>query len=301
MRRRELITLAGAAATSAALNLRPALARVAGPEISIRWLGAAMMELNIGGVRLLTDPCLGEGEHAFEMADPNEMFDLAKGPNIKTHRRLSRFPGMSYSDYDAVLLSHAHEDHFDQAARDWLGAQGPVLSPSHDVPYLKEKGVSAQAFAHGETRHFTRGNTRVRITATVAIHSQSPQISGMLGQGNGYWIDVENGGQVQSIYWAADTFMLDPVLASLPTGGAPDLFIPHIGAVGTKGAFGPLSMTGAQAVAFAARVGAKRILPVHHSTYALYLEPVSAIEKAHAETKSGARLNVIGEGASLAL
>ena len=301
MLRREFLTLTGAAAATAAFPLKSAQARVSGAGISIRWLGATMMEFDIGGIRFLTDPCLGEGDEAFEMGDPNEMFDLAKGPNVKMHRRITPFPGMAFSSYDAVLLSHAHEDHFDQAAQAWLGNQGPVVSPSHDALHLREKGVATEVLPHGSTRTFTNGDTQVRVTATVAIHTMSNQIADIIGQGNGYWIEVEQNGRVQTIYWAGDTFMVDPVLASLPHAMGPDLFIPHIGSVGTTGALGQLSLNGAQALDFSDRIQAARVLPIHHSTYELYLEPVSAMVEAHTATNSGATLEVIGEGASLHL
>ncbi|WP_260009939.1 hypothetical protein [Leisingera aquaemixtae] len=60
----------------------------------MRWLGGAMLEIEAAGLRILTDPCLGEGAEAFVMGDPNEMFDLSKGPNVKPHARLTPFPGL---------------------------------------------------------------------------------------------------------------------------------------------------------------------------------------------------------------
>lgn len=301
MNRREFLALSGGSAAAAILPSLPARARVAGADISIRWLGAAMLELDIGGVRLLTDPCLGDGEEAFQMGDPNEMFDLSKGPNVKAHRRLTPFPGMALSGYDAVLLSHAHEDHFDQKAQAWLGGQGPVICPAHDAPHLSSIGVATEMLPHGQMRSFVKGNTHVRIMSLPAVHSLSPSVSEILGLGNGYWIEAIVGGRTEYIYWAGDTFMAVPVMQGLEGMPAPNLFIRHIGSVGTTGALGQLSMNGAQAVDFAARIGAARVLPVHHSTYELYLEPVSAMVEAHQATGSPASLNVIGEGASLRL
>ena len=160
----------------AAASLLPATVRSATAPLSVRWLGGAMMEIEAAGLRILTDPCLGEGEEAFVMGDPNEMFDLAKGPNIKTHARLTPFPGLKHSSPDLVLLSHLHEDHFDQKAQAWLDRSLPLLAPEHDTEHLRQQGYGAQALRHGATRVFNGPSGEVRVTALPAVHSLNPQI-----------------------------------------------------------------------------------------------------------------------------
>ena len=305
MNRRNFLKLSGLALASSGLSTSlgsvPAASATSFSSISIRWLGAAMMEMDLAGIRFLTDPCLGEGKEAFQMADPNEMFDLAKGPNIKMHERLSSYPGTAHSSHDAVLLSHAHEDHFDQKAQAWLGDNGPLVAPAHDLAELEKKGFSPQTLVHGATREFSTGTAKISVTAVPAIHSQNSQIAEMLGEGNGYWIELIENGQTRTIYWAGDTFLADPNMAFLKQRPAPDLFIPHIGNVGINGALGQLSMNGRQAIEFAEQIGTKHILPVHHSTYALYQEPVSAMIEAHQAIGTSSSLHVIAEGAVLNL
>ncbi|MGC9368017.1 MAG: MBL fold metallo-hydrolase [Paracoccaceae bacterium] len=301
MNKREFLKLGGAAALSATLPLAPARARAPAAALALRWLGGATMELDIDGLRILTDPCFGEGKEAFEMGDPNEMFDLSKGPNVKRHERLTPFPGLGHAGYDVVLLSHAHEDHFDQEAQAWLGGNGPLLCPAHDRGALQAKGFAAQALAHGATRAFVAESAKVSITAAPAVHSLNAAVSDMLGLGNGYWIEVEKAGRTTRVYWAGDTFMTDPVAAFLSARPAADLVIPHLGAVGVNGALGQLSMNGAQAVEFVARSGAARALPVHHSTYALYQEGIDAMQSAYGASALGAPLTVLREGQAITL
>lgn len=296
MHRRDLLKFGGGALATAALLPMRSIASVPASDISVRWLGGAMLELNIGDVRLLTDPCMGEGPEAFEMGDPNEMFDLAEGPNIRTHERLTPFPGMAMLEYDAILLSHAHEDHFDQKAQAWLGRRGPILCPAHDESALAERGFAVQALNHGDKRTFRAGDTEVSITSIPAVHSLNRKFSDVLGLGNGYWLDVTIRGKTSRIYWAGDTFMAEPVWQALQSFSAPNLFIPHIGAVGVNGTLGQLSMNGSQAVEFAARIEAGSVLPVHHSTYALYQEPVSQMIEAYAVSGIPSELNVLAEG-----
>ncbi|NVK13698.1 MAG: MBL fold metallo-hydrolase [Rhodobacteraceae bacterium] len=298
MNRRDILKLGTA---GMAAGLLPAAARAAGPAVQLRWLGGATLEIEAAGLRILTDPCLGEGAEAFTMGDPNEMFDLAKGPNIKTHARLTPFPGLAHHNYDVVLLSHAHEDHFDQAAQAWLDRRVPLLAPEHDSAALARKGFAAQALRHGATRRFEGPQGLVTVTAVPAVHSLNPQIAALLGMGNGYLIEVQTGGQQQSVYWAGDSFDAAPVADALAGRAAPDLFIPHTGAVGGGGALGQISMDCRQAAEFAARLRPKAVLPVHHSTYALYREGPEALRIRHAAMAPKWQLLLPEEGARITL
>lgn len=298
MKRREFLQLGSA---GLAAGLVPAMARSKGAGVTVRWLGGATMEIEAAGLRILTDPCLGEGAEAFVMGDPNEMFDLAAGPNVKPHARLTPFPGLAHDQYDLVLLSHAHEDHFDQAAQGWLDRQVPLLAPEHDTAALREKGFAAQALAHGAARRFDGPQGRVTVTAVPAVHSLNTQISAVLGLGNGYLIEVEAGGRQQRLYWAGDSFDAAPVSAALAGLRPVDLFIPHIGAVGGGGTLGQISMTCGQAADFAARLAPKAVMPVHHSTYALYQEGPEALRAAHAATAPAWKLRLPAEGVRIAL
>lgn len=293
MNKREFLKtgLAGLAVASL-----PARVKAGSLQMKIRWLGAATLEIEAAGLRILTDPCLGEGPEAFVMGDPNEMFDLTKGPNIKTHARLTPFPGLTHQSYDMVLLSHAHEDHFDQKAQQWLDRSLPLLAPEHDQKELARKGFQAQVLAHGQQRVFHGPLGKVTVTSVPAVHSLNPQISAILGMGNGYLIEAEADGAVTRVYWAGDSFHAEPVAQALQGLPAPDLLIPHIGAVGGEGSLGQISMDGAQAVEFATRVGARSVLPVHHSTYALYQEGPETMAAAHATREVGWHLHQTAEG-----
>ncbi|MBY6136985.1 MBL fold metallo-hydrolase [Nocardioides marinus] len=298
MKKRDFLKLAGA---GVAAGLVPAVARSAADPLRVRWLGSAMLEIEAAGLRILCDPCLGEGPEAFLMGDPNEMFDLAKGPQVKPHARLTPFPGLGHDAYDLVLLSHAHEDHFDQKAQAWLDRQLPMIAPEHDAPGLAEKGFAPQPLRHGAARQFEAPQGRVTITAVPAVHSQNPQISAILGLGNGYVIEVETDGRLQRIYWAGDSFHADPVADALAGQPPADLFIPHIGAVGGAGALGLLSMTGVQAAEFADRIAALSVLPVHHSTYELYREGPEILQAEHRRLAPRWQLLLPQEGEAISL
>lgn len=267
--------------------------------VDISWLGGATMLIDFDGHRILTDPTFGEGEQAYFMADPNEMFDLAKGPNARHHARTTPFPGLDLSSVDLMIISHMHEDHFDQLAEKSLPKSLRTIIPTSDAENLAGKGFKNQLVMDwGQSMTITTKNGQITVTAIPAHHSPNPQINAMLGKGNGYWLTFEAGDWRKDIYWTGDTFPTDEVMAAAKTHGTPDILIPHMGAVGTTGPLGQISMGAEQVLQMAGSLGQPNILPIHHSTYPLYLEPVSRLieQTDFAQT----RIDLIAEGSTIA-
>jgi L-ascorbate metabolism protein UlaG (beta-lactamase superfamily) len=277
------------------VSAAPAKTTAKSPRLDITWLGGATMLIECGDLTLLTDPAFGEGDEAFRMGDPNKMFDLAKGPDVVTHKRLTPFRGVDLSRVDQVLLSHLHEDHFDQKAESAIATDMPFLVPSHDRERLAANGFTQVHVADWMKPHvITRGDVTLTLTALPAEHSENPEIASLLGPGNGYWLEIRQGDWTKSVYWTGDTFPTSNVLDALEGFGSPDVFIPHLGGVGTSGSLGQISMGAGHAAIFVDRLRPGKVLPVHHSTYALYLEPVSSLPAVLAGKTHG--LDLVSEG-----
>ncbi|WP_422378172.1 MBL fold metallo-hydrolase [Roseibium sp.] len=282
------VSLAGAAPAEAAGSDTP-------PRLDITWLGGATLLIRFGGLTLLTDPAFGEGKNAFQMANPNEMFDLAKGPNTIFHERRTSFQGIDLGEVDHLLLSHLHEDHFDQTAEAALPKEMPTLVPAHDLDAMREKGFSDLTRADWHKTHVLETESAsISITAVPADHSEDPDISALLGPGNGYWLRFQQGGWSKTVYWTGDTFPTDTVLEAIKPLGSPDILIPHMGGVGSTGSLGQISMGAEHLKKFLAFTQPQKILPIHHSTYALYLEPASVLSKALEGVTQG--LDLVSEG-----
>lgn len=265
------------------------------PQIHITWLGGPSMLIEFNQFRLLTDPMFGEGKQAFLMGDPNEMFDLSKGPNIKHHSRLTPLPKISNKSFDLVLLSHAHEDHFDQEAQRQINANQLIITPNHDLNAIKEKGYfNARSLNWQHHIQFTAGKGTIKITALPAHHSSNPDIDQLLGAGNGYWIEFNQGIWKRSIYWTGDTMPVKKLMHQLENFEAPDIFIPHLGRVGTSGPLGQISMGAIDVDKMVKVLAPKRILPIHHSSYDLYLEPID--ELIDISRKEAYTLDLLKEG-----
>jgi len=268
------------------------------PKLKITWLGGPSMLINFDGFKILTDPMLGTGKQAFIMGNPNEMFDLKKGPNITTFSSQINKINLNTKEVDLVLLSHAHEDHFDQKAQKELSLSLPILLPAFDEVKVKKMGFeNVTVLKPSELRTYETGTASITITAVPAHHSKNEKIDSILGAGNGYWIAFKKGNWEKTLYWTGDSFLTKEIIHSMNTLGDLDILVPHLGNVGVNGALGQLSMNAKDVLEYSLFSKAKHVLPIHHSTYDLYLEPISAFEKI--SVNKNYKLDILKEGESI--
>lgn len=267
----QTVALAGVATGLFAASAAPAETngRTAEPGFTVTWVGGPTMVITFGSLTILTDPVLGE---TFSMGDPNDRVDYR---TVRTHRRLTPVEGLDLASVDLVLLSHVHEDHFDQQASASIDPATPIILPAADEAAVAAKGFTGlDAVRWGDTRRFDAGVGQVRITAMPARHSRNPEIAGLLGTGNGYWIEFQNGDRTRAVYWTGDTMPTDEVVAAVRSRGAPDLMVAHVGGVGGTGPFGRISMGAEDVIELAGAIQPRYVLPIHHSTYDFYREPI---------------------------
>ncbi|MGK4006276.1 MBL fold metallo-hydrolase [Sorangium sp. So ce1036] len=263
------------------------------PECRITWAGGPTMAISFAELTILTDPVLGE---SFSMGDPNEPVNFRE---VVQHPRSTPLGGVDLAGVGLVLLSHAHEDHFDQQAWADLDRSLPILLPVADVRTVTAKGFRrVDGLAWGDTRRLAPGAGRaVSITAIPAHHSSDAKIAEALGKGNGYWIELTDGSWRRTIYWTGDSMPTEEVIAATRSRGRPDLLVPHVGGVGATGPFGLISMRASDVVTLARALRPRRVLPIHHSTYELYREPIS--ELAVRSQGEAYRLDLIAAGSTV--
>ncbi|NQZ32633.1 MAG: MBL fold metallo-hydrolase [Oceanospirillaceae bacterium] len=248
------------------------------PKLSLQWLGGPTVLITFGPLQLLTDPMLGEGEQAYQMGDPNQMFDLAKGPKVVDHKRLTALPDLNINDIDLSILSHTHEDHFDQSAQKQLDKQLDFIVPAGATEQLAAQGFSnIHELDWGQHWQLSENGYNIEITALPASHSTDQNISALLGRGNGYWFTFSHGSWEKSLYWTGDSFATTQLLERLKAYPAPDIMLPHLGRVGTSGPLGQISMGAEEVLDLMAVIKPKITIPIHHSTYQLYLEPIQVL------------------------
>ncbi|GHB40483.1 hypothetical protein GCM10007094_32290 [Pseudovibrio japonicus] len=306
MNRRDFFGLSATTALASAVAL-PVLAdtkssgkAIGGSEgmLQIQWLGGATMLISFDGVTLLTDPAFGIGEQAIMMPDPNEMFELAKGPKIRPMARFGPLSEFDLETVSAVLISHAHPDHFDAVAEAQIASDMPLVATEFDKKAIAEKGfTSISTLSSGEHMWLPTQSGQITITAVPAMHSENAGVLKILGPGNGYFFEFEAGNYRKTLYWTGDTFPTEDVINAVQVLGEIDVLVPHVGGVGSTGALGKISMEATDVVKMVDRLKPKSVLPIHHSTFDLFLEPIWKL--AQAMDQHDANLDVIAEGSRI--
>ncbi|WP_438003262.1 MBL fold metallo-hydrolase [Sorangium sp. So ce321] len=263
----------------------------------LQWRGGPTAILERDGLRLLTDPVLGPRGPA--------VFVLPRHPSTGVENApIARYtdpPAEPLGRLDLILLSHNHADHFDAVARETLPKDVTFILPPDAVEAARAAGFTRLTPLDwdAETVIPTRSG-RLRILAVPANHSHDAALDATLGKGNGYVLRWE-GAAPYSVYWTGDAVFTEPMRAVAARFAPIDLWLPHLGAVGVDGARGLRTMDAEEAVAAAALLRARHVIPIHHTTFGHYREPVTAFVQ-RAGTKSlPAHVHVPTDGAWMSL
>ncbi|MFA7249493.1 MAG: MBL fold metallo-hydrolase [Dehalococcoidia bacterium] len=247
---------------------------------SIRWLGHATAEINLDGVRLLTDPML---------LDAIVPFVRRRAPEAAPVDRTRPI--------DAVLISHAHQDHLHLPSLRLLPAGTRIIVPAGLGRWLAQRGFDhVEELAAGEQAWVGP----VRVTATPAAHHGRRLPLGPDAPALGYLVEG-----TAAIYFAGDTELFDGMAAiprSLDTALAAALL--------PVGGWGPTLRGGhmdpLRAAEAARRLDPVHAVPIHWGTFwprglgrvrsDRFHRPGPAFEAAAAHAASNVRVHVLRPG-----
>lgn len=160
---------------------------MSGSPLRMWFLGHSTVLVEIGGLRLLTDPILR----------------IRLGPLRRQHP----VPDLSSLRIDVVLISHLHHDHLDLPSLRSLDGRPLLVVPAGAGRYLRRHGFAAvREMRPGETLALAG----VTIAATEAVHSGARLPFGPFAAALGYVIS----GPAGRIYFAGDTDLF-PAMAAL--------------------------------------------------------------------------------------
>jgi L-ascorbate metabolism protein UlaG (beta-lactamase superfamily) len=220
----------------------------------IVFLGHATVLIELGGVRLLTDPLLrGRVGHLRRQAPlPDEEL---------------------FADLDAILISHLHHDHLDFASLRRIGRDTPLIVPTGAGPWIEGRGfvevtelkvseaaaVGALTVTAVEARHDARRPGGPHVEPVGYLVRRPPTTKDELQADK----RDESGHtpRAREVYFAGDT-ALYPGMASL----APSLDVALVPVAGWGPKLGPGHMGPHDAAKAVALMRPKVAIPVHWGT-----------------------------------
>lgn len=245
-------------------------------NIRITHIGTATMLIEIGSLRLLTDP-------VFDPAGGKYNFGWGTGsrkltaPSISTEQ-LGRI--------DAVLLSHDHhEDNLDRAGRALLPRARQVITT---VSGAKRLGGNARGLENWASTVLKSDDFEIKITATPARHGvwfSQPFVGDVIG----FVLEWANQ-KFGALYISGDTVWFQGV-AQVAERFHVGTAIVHFGGVQFP-LYGPLrfTMNATQGVRLARATNAHTIVPIHYEGWAHFREPQTEIGKQFAAANLEQRL-----------
>lgn len=203
-------------------------------KAAINFVGHSTIHIDMDGVRLITDPLLG---------------------NYVGHlRRQAPAPDQSLLDVDAVLISHLHGDHLDLPSLKSIGRETRIIVPKGGATFLKMR-----RFQHVE--EIQSGDSikigGVKILATHAVHEGRRMPWSPFIQPLGYIIDGTS-----EIYFAGDTDLF-PEMVDI----GDDLEVALLPVWGWGPSLGKGHMDPERAAEALTHLKPKMAVPIHWGTY----------------------------------
>lgn len=258
------------------LPLRPiAAARLSAapaPGLRYAWIGHSTVLLEVDGLRILTDPVFSERASPFSFAGPKRFHP-------------SPLALVDAQNIDAVVVSHNHYDHMDEASLRQLAAQGAqIFVPLGNRPQVLKWGIAPDQVQEMDWGQSVRLG-QVEITATPARHYSS---RGMFDLHETMWASWVIAGPQHRVYFSGDTGYGKSFQTIGQTHGPFDLTVMKIGAYGPGQSWVDVHMPPEETIQAHIDLRGKTMLPTHWGTFNLgyhpWKEPIERARRA-AEAK----------------
>ncbi|HST56476.1 MAG TPA: MBL fold metallo-hydrolase [Solirubrobacteraceae bacterium] len=233
---------------------------------AITYIGGPTALIEVGGLRLLTDPTFDA---------PGKRYHFGWG----TMSRKLQGPAVAAAELgriDAVLLSHDHhDDNLDAAGRELLPSAGRVLTTPAGA---KRLGGNASGLAPWESTTLSApSGLEVRVTATPARHGP-PLSRPLVGEVIGFVLEWE--GQRHGAVWISGDTVYFRGVAELRDRFHIGTAIVHLGGVRFP-VTGPAryTMNAAEAARVTRELGVRTLVPIHYEGWKHFRQGRDAVER----------------------
>ena len=251
-------------------------------EIKLTLIGGPSLLIEMGGLRLLTDPTFDPAGSQYQLGP----IVLKKTVNpAQTIESLGRI--------DAVLLSHEqHSDNLDQAGRLLLSTVSQVYTTPQSAAEIGANAIGLPPWQ--EAYLSAHSGKRLKIIATPARHGPdgAEQYSGEV---TGFVLTWANETS-RAVYFSGDTVWYDE-LTKIPQRFDVGVALLNLGAARLD-ALGPVDLTmNARGALEAARVfDSATLVPVHVDGWAHFSESQAAVAQVFAQEDLTSRLHWLEPG-----
>lgn len=247
---------------------------------SVRLLRHATLVVEYGDQVFLVDPML---------AAPETSPPIENSPNDRRNP-LVPLPDVDLAAVDAVLVTHLHTDHLDDAAVDRLPADLPVFCQPADEDALRERG-----FRDVRAVEDTVESGPVELTRSPGRHGHG-DLAAQMGPVSGFVLDSP--GQ-PPVYLAGDTVWTESV-ASVIEAHEPAMIVLNAGAAQfTEGE--PITMTDADVRAVCEAAPGATVVAVHMEAINHCLQTRAELAAALSASPCEGHLRIPADGETIPL
>ena len=211
--------------------------------MQIQQIRNSTLKFSIAGKLILTDPVLlpRHGIESFAGIEKNPIVDLP-------------FPADDViKDIDLVIISHLHQDHFDDGAKKMLPKNIPMFCQPGDENAIKENGFSDVTPIEHQLEW-----KNIQITRTPGRHAGNKKWEAILGKVSGFIFKVDN---EPIVYWAGDTVLYDEII-NIITTVKPDIILTHSCGAMLEDS-GPIVMDAEQTIAVCKLAPKTKVIATH--------------------------------------
>lgn len=250
--------------------------------LRITWLGHSTMLIEIGGVRILTDPVWGP------RASPSALLGPKRFQSVPVSLR-------EMPPVDVVIVSHDHYDHLDYPTiRALAKSSVPFVTSLGVGAHLEYWGVAAQRIVELDWwESYRLQNTEVLVTAAPSQHFSG---RGLKDRNATLWSSFAMRSPKHSVFFSGDTGLTTEYRSIRERLGPFDVAMLEIGAF--YPAWGDIHLGPDNALEAHAMLGGA-FMPVHWGTFSLAMhawdQPVERLLELAPETGAELLMPILGQ------